>query len=81
MSEKLVYLDTERQNINSLLDEMELRGNNQLHSNKNQEIFFKCGDFWISSFPGATLDEGDFINSEFTRYLSIVWERKLNNKT
>ena len=80
MSEKLVYLDTERQNINSLLDEMELRGNNQLHSRKNEEIFFKCGNFWISSFQGATDSEGDFINSEFARYLNIVWEQKFNKK-
>lgn len=80
MSEKLVYLDTERQNINSLLDEMELRGNNQLHSNKNQEIFFKCGDFWISSFPGATLDEGDFVNPVLANYLNIIWQRKSINK-
>jgi len=80
MSEKLISFDIERQKINSLLGEMELRGNDQLYSNKNQEIFFKCGDFWISSFPGATGSEGDFINAEFSKYLSIVQERKLVNK-
>jgi len=80
MSEKPIFLDVERQNINSLLGEMELRGNNQLHSRRNEEIFFKCGNFWISSFPGATLDEGDPVDPELARYLNIVWQRKSVNK-
>jgi len=80
MSEKIIYLDIERQNINSLLDEMELRGNDQLHSKKNKEIFFKYENGWVSSFPGATDSEGDRVNPEFSRYLSIVWQRKSINK-
>lgn len=80
MSERIISLDIERQKIDLLLEEMELRGNDQLHSKKNEEIFFKCENGWVSSFPGATGSEGDDVGPIFAKYLSIVWQRKSVNK-